>query len=183
MRYGLRRVRRSTRLDLRRHPDLASHQWCIRVAERELQVRGSDRLVEEEALTELAAEILQAVELLLQLDPFGDRLQLQRLAERDYRARECGFRIAPADVIDERLVDFENVDREALQIAERGVPGAEIVDRETNAERLERVQPLENGRALLHQHALGDLEHEVPRIEPAVAQGAPHILHHVLALE
>ena len=153
------------------------------LAQRELEIRGLNGLVEEEALTQLAAEILQAVQLLLQLDPFGDRLQLQRFAQRDHRARERRLRVASAHIVDERLVDLEDVDREALQVSERRVAGAEIVDRETNAERLERVQPLENRRALLHEHTLGDLEHEMARIEPAVAERAPHIVHHVLALQ
>jgi hypothetical protein len=40
------------------------------------------------------------------------------------------------DVLDERRVDLEGADREALQVTERGVAGPEIVDRRSDAEAL-----------------------------------------------
>ena len=78
-----------------------AHQRTVRVAQRSLDVRGLDRLVEEEALTKLAAEILQPAQLLLQLDPLGDGLQLERLAQRDHGARERGLGVATAHIVDE----------------------------------------------------------------------------------
>jgi hypothetical protein len=39
---------------------------------------------------------------------------------------------------DEGTVDLEDVDREPLQIGERGIAGAELVEQQPDAERLER---------------------------------------------
>ena len=52
---------------------------------------------------------------------------------------------APRPATNERSI-LSDVDREALQVAERRVAGAEVVDAEPHAERLERVQRLD-GRA------------------------------------
>ena len=65
---------------------------------------------------------------------------------------------AERDFLDERLGDLEDVDREPLEIAERRVAGAEVVDREPHAQLLELLESLQHGVGLLHQHALGDLQ-------------------------
>src|SRR3990172_6099899 len=65
------------------------------------------------------------------------------------------------DVRDEGPVDLQRVDRETLEVRERRVPGAEVVDRDANAE---VVQAYEHGLGACRigdHHALGDLEHEV----------------------
>ncbi len=48
------------------------------------------RVREVEALAELAAEVAQAAELLVEFDALGDDLERERAAERDDRAREVG---------------------------------------------------------------------------------------------
>src|SRR5687768_12697127 len=48
---------------------------------------GVHRPGEQEALTQVAAELAQAGPLLLVLDALGDDLEVQRLAEADHRAR------------------------------------------------------------------------------------------------
>src|SRR5919109_2791748 len=80
------------------------------------------------ALPELAAQLAQVLELLGALDALGDRLQAHPEAELDDRAREGAVLCAAGDGGDEALVDLQRVDGEALQIAQRRVPGAEVVD-------------------------------------------------------
>jgi len=41
------------------------------------------------------------------------------------------------DAVDERLVDLQDVDREPSDVVQRGVAGAEVVDRELDAELLQ----------------------------------------------
>src|SRR5436190_4457156 len=73
----------------------ASWLWCIGRRdgrhvlgeEREARV-GIHRAGEEEALAELAPQLVQRLPLLGELDPFGDDLQTERRAERDDRGRE-----------------------------------------------------------------------------------------------
>ena len=61
---------------------------------------------------------------------------------------------------DEALVDLDLVERRLLQIAERAIAGAEIVEREADAERLQLGEGLVGGIAFGEEHAFGDLELE-----------------------
>ena len=71
------------------------------------------------------------------LHSLGDGLELS-VSPSPTIARASAERSAPwPDFLDERLGDLEDVDREALQVAQRRVAGAEVVDREPDAERLE----------------------------------------------
>jgi hypothetical protein len=50
-----------------------------------------------------------------------------------------GHAIGAGHVGHKALIDLERVDREALEIAEGGVPGAEVIDGELQPERLQLV--------------------------------------------
>ena len=63
------------------------------------------------------------------------------------------------------FVQFQHVDGEALQICQRRVPGAEVVDRQLDAERLERPQLRDGHLRLLHDDAFGDLEPAGPAVD------------------
>ncbi len=52
------------------------------------------------------------------------------------------------------------MDREAVQVGERGVAGAEIIDRKLNTECTQALQDVDNVLGMLHRHALGNLELE-----------------------
>ena len=80
-------------------------------------------------------------------------------------AREAGY---------ERAVDLEYVDRKVLQVRERRVARAEVVDREMDALLLELVHRGDRELCVLHQTAFGDLELEQRRPQPALPQGAAH---------
>ena len=66
---------------------------------------------EEEALAELASQLLQRLDLLLGLDSFGNDVEPEPLADCDDRRREAA--VAVMFVCQERAVHLENVDREA----------------------------------------------------------------------
>ena len=65
---------------------------------------------------------------------------------------------------DEALVDLDLVERRLLQIAERGIAGAEIVEREADADRLQLGEHVVGRFAFDQEHALGDLELELARL-------------------
>ena len=69
-------------------------------------------------MAEAAAEPAQLEPLLGELDPLGDNLELQRLAQRDDGGRE-GRGVRRGAVAQEGAVHLEDVDREAAQVAER----------------------------------------------------------------
>ena len=60
--------------------------------------------------------------------------------------------------VDERAVDLQSLDREPMQVAERRVAGAEVVEHEPDALVLEVAQRLVQSLGLLEQHALGQLQ-------------------------
>jgi hypothetical protein len=73
--------------------------------------------------------------------------------------------------VDERSVDLECLEREALEIAQGRVPHPEIVETELHAERPQLVERLEDGVGMLEDDALGDLELETCGIEAGSGRG------------
>src|SRR5688572_9994524 len=71
----------------------------------------------------------------------------------------------------ERSVDLELVDLERVQVAERRVTGAEIVDRQPEAEGPQLADALDRLEALREQRALGDLEGEIPCLHAGPGEG------------
>jgi hypothetical protein len=58
------------------------------------------------------------------------------------------------DLVDEELVDLDDVDRKAAQIAQRGVAGSEIVEGETHTQRLDGPQLAGRLFDVVHQRML-----------------------------
>src|SRR5436309_978978 len=83
--------------------------------------RGILRMRQEESLGVLAPEFAQPVELAFGLDALGNRVELQRLRQPDDRTRERRLLRVAVDTDDERSIDLQDVDREALEVAQRRV--------------------------------------------------------------
>ena len=76
---------------------------------------------------------------------------------------------------DEGAVDLQDVDPEAEQVQQRRVAGAEVVDRDAHAERLDVAQLGTRRLGLVDERALGELEAERGRLEPvALQRGLDH---------
>ena len=85
------------------------------------------------ALGGAAAQGAQALGLFLALDPFGDGHQTQGLGDLDDGLGQAG-RVVIGQRGDERAVDLEDVDRELLEVGQRRIPGAEVVDGDAEPE-------------------------------------------------
>ena len=72
--------------------------------------------------------------------------------------------------VHERLVDLDLVQRQALQRRERGIAGAEVVDRQPQAVLVQAEQVALRGRGVEHHRALGELEREQAGVDPPLAQ-------------
>ena len=83
---------------------------------------------EEKALTHLALQGLNHLELIGGLDPLGDDLDAQRGSQRDDGADDLGLILALAQSAEEGAVDLDAVDGEASQIAEARVARAEVIE-------------------------------------------------------
>src|SRR5207344_165903 len=90
---------------------------------------------EEVSLALVAAKAPQLRELLRRLDALGHRLEPERAAQADDGAHDRGISTVRGQARDERAVDLEHVDREALEIAQARVARAEVVDGEPDANR------------------------------------------------
>src|SRR5258706_6055459 len=70
--------------------------------------------------------------------------------------------------------------REALQISERGISGAEVIDGETNTHPAQSLQFHHHFVRVLHHHALGDLQLQILRIESGGFQDRGELGHEIL---
>src|SRR6266851_64398 len=86
-----------------------------------------------EALGEVAAELTQELERGLVFDAFRHNLEAQIVRELDRRPDDDALSARARHGADERLVDLQPRDRQLGQVAQGGVPGAEVVDRELEA--------------------------------------------------
>jgi hypothetical protein len=150
------------------------------VAEPPAELRDVHRTPQEVALGLLAAELVELGELLTGLDPLGDRGEAEGVGEID-DAGDDGAITAVAPVVDgldeprhERAVDLERVDGELLQVGQRGVARPEVVHRDRDTQALEGVQRTGARLGVVQQHALGDLDAQVPRVQTRAGEGRGH---------
>jgi hypothetical protein len=124
--------------------------------ERRDDARGL-RACEEVALNMVASGLPDGAQLSFELDALGDNGQAEGVGRVDHEAHELAG--AGGRGLDEALVDLEGVDGEVLQLADRGVAGAEVVDANPDAEFPNGAQ-VGDGRGLVDQHGLGDFQDE-----------------------
>ena len=117
------------------------------------------------------------------LDPFRDHRHPEGLAQGDDGPDDLGVLPRCAERADERAIDLERVQPEALEIAERAVPGAEVVHLHLQAELLEPLQDPDALFGLGHDGGLGDLESEAPGRERALPHDRRELGHQFGALE
>ncbi len=78
----------------------------------------------------------------------------------DDRGRGAG----PGEVLDEGTIDLDLVERETLQIAQRRIAGAEIVERDANAQLAQLVQGISSVASSSRiSTSFGDLQFEPTR--------------------
>jgi len=126
------------------------------------------------------ARFLEPSELLGELDPFGDDVEMQRTGELDDRVHEArSFGRVLGHPHHERSVDLQLVEREAPEVAEGGRAGAEVVDREPDTERL---QVIELALGLLHvvqERPFGDIEGERSRVDLVKLERRSNLAHEI----
>ena len=91
-------------------------------------------LADQESLRVVDAELAQQVQRGLVLDTLGDRLDAEVLGHGDDRLHDLLIGGIDREVPDELDVDLDEGDRQVLQVGERAVAGAEVVEREAAAE-------------------------------------------------
>ena len=89
---------------------------------------GGQGAAEEIALHGIAALRSQKIELLLGFDAFGHDPEMQATGHGDDGGDDGRVVLVYRDISHESLVDLDDVDGQALEIAQRGITGAEIID-------------------------------------------------------
>lgn len=118
------------------------------------------RLREQETLPGVAPHGTQPLPLIGILDALGDGREAEALTQLDDRPRQrpAVLTRVGAAAPDERAIDLQDVDGKTLQIAERGLAGSEVIDREADAECLQGLQELDRLGPAVKQRTLGELE-------------------------
>ena len=129
------------------------------------------RAAEQVALGGVAPEGLQPLELGRRLDALADAAQPEAARQLHDRSDEHLVAGRAAEALDEGAVDLHDVDRQAGEVAERRVAGAEVVDGEEHAEGPQLVQAVPDGLGV-EEHRLGDLEHDPARVDAGAGEDA-----------
>ena len=96
-----------------------------------IDLRGRHRRTEQIALHFGAAERAQQFLLLSRLNTLRGRRHVAFRGDIHHRLHDAGRAVRLCDIVDEAAVDLDLVEWKALQIAQRGITGAEIVQRDT----------------------------------------------------
>ena len=108
--------------------------------------RRPERAGVEPALGEVDVTVDELSPLRVGLDTLGDDLQAECPGHLDDVADDGAGRRVRADGVDERLVDLEDVEREAPAGREAGVAGPEVVDQDHEAMSSGRLDARVGGR-------------------------------------
>src|SRR5690606_30041281 len=105
--------------------------------------------------------------------PFGSGGHIEALGHCDDRANDReAFRAPLRSALDEAAVDLDGREFERPNVAKRGVPGAEVVERDRAAERHYFLESLPRRAGVAQEDALGHLDFEPVRWQLAVREGA-----------
>ena len=105
------------------------------------------------------------------------------MAERDDRPHDRGIAGVRVHRRDERAVDLDLIELEPREVRERRVAGAEVVDRDADAERAQATDDrLRLGR-VGDDRALGDLQHQAIAGELPLLQEGRHVVRQRLLVE
>src|SRR3569623_31602 len=122
------------------------------------QAEAGERRAEQKAQADAAAEQTQDAQLLGGLDALGNHVEAERMGHGDDGGDDGGVIFAVSDVAHEGADEYEGLARKTLEIAERRIAGAEVVDGEAHSDLAEASEIGLGGGVLLHHHALGDFQ-------------------------
>ncbi|MDZ7684605.1 MAG: hypothetical protein U5O39_06035 [Gammaproteobacteria bacterium] len=77
----------------------------------------------------------QHLELFIGFDTFGENLEAKIMPHRDDCTGNLPILVIGGDIFDERAIDFQCIERKALQVRQRRVPRAEIVNTDTESQK------------------------------------------------
>src|ERR1044072_4669911 len=128
------------------------------VEDEEVSVGNFERLGEQEALPILALQRPKLIQLLFTLDTFTDKLHSEIPCERNDRFHDLQVLISRIHARNKRAIDLQRIDRKTIEITQRRISGAEIVDAQAHAETAKLRQRNRSKLRILHHHRLCNLQ-------------------------
>ena len=80
------------------------------------------------------------------------------------------------DFLHERFVDLQRVDGKVLQVTQAGPPGSKVVDGQMDSQVFERMKHGVRCIDMRHEHAFGQLDFEIARVQPRLLQDVDDIV-------
>ena len=111
-----------------------------RTAETLSQVLGLDRLSKIEPLAKGATEAAYTFHLLVTFDALDGNTETHRASEGDHGLDNGNVPRVLSQVSDELTIDLERINGKLLQVGERGLAVAKIIDGQADAQGLELIQ-------------------------------------------
>ncbi len=121
----------------------------------------------------------QRILLLDAFDPLGDDRQTQGPGESDDRARDHFVVGVGQQIPHEGLVDLQLIERQLLQVRQRRVTRAEVVEGKAHAPCLQGTHLGDDVLDIVEQHALGELQLEIARVRAASGENGQHLVDEV----
>ncbi len=85
--------------------------------------------------------------------------------------------------MDERLVNFQDINGKLLKIAQAGIASAEVIYRKVYPDHFELSKHCGRGFDILHQDAFGELEVQIPRFQAGFREYRPNTFDKILIAE
>src|SRR4051812_41758573 len=141
------------------------------------------RLGEQESLPGNTSQLEQRGHLRLELNTLGDSVQPQRVTQTDHRPGQLRPILRIGEPTDKGPVDFQDVDRETMQVGKRGVAGTEVIYGQPHAQSLQLLEILQDGIRVVHDRTFSQLNYEIRRLEARLLQRTRDILQQLAMLQ
>src|SRR5438876_5970056 len=148
-------------------PVMRSKSWGGRSKQLQAELLERDRAGEEIPLGALAPEPPQELRLLQGLHAFGYDVDPEALSQHEDALDDLDLALVVSHGAHEGTVDLEGVDGQLVQVAERRIPGPEVVDAQAHARGPQVRERRSCRRTVSDQHALRQLEAKSRRLDPA----------------
>jgi hypothetical protein len=83
---------------------------------------------------------------------------LQIDSQGDDRVRDGAIALVIGQIADKGTVDFQSIQRECLEVGERRIAGAEIIQGRLDAETMQAAHDVDGANRVAHQQALGNFQ-------------------------
>src|SRR5580704_6492056 len=108
---------------------------------------------------------------------------LEASAHIDHCADDGCIACVGVDLVHERLIHLQSVDRKLSQITQTGMTGPEVIDCETHPHSFEFLEHRGSEPGMLHEVAFRQFEFEIARLQASILQDGPNTFKEISAAE